>query len=143
MRSPGRREPPQKVLRPLYLVHPPFRPLSIAGLNDCLVPVSVSTPAAGHRPQSLRSSHWQAADALLRLGARALRRVARNGIMRGRGRRHLDADDAVDAAEAAAAAACAVVAAGAGTRTTHSVPSASHSCFAPLATDFAIVCAAV
>jgi hypothetical protein len=42
-----------QVLRPQYLVQPPFEPTLVAGPNDCLVLVSVSTPASGQR-QPLR-----------------------------------------------------------------------------------------
>jgi hypothetical protein len=44
-----------RVLRPQYLVESPFEPVAVAGANDCLVPVSVSTPAGAHRQHSLRS----------------------------------------------------------------------------------------
>jgi hypothetical protein len=48
---------PSRVLRPQYLVHRSFEPPPVSGPNDCLVPVSVSTPASGQCQLTLHQRH--------------------------------------------------------------------------------------
>lgn len=53
-RRPHRPNPYDR--RPLYLVHLTFALFAVARPNDCLVPVSVSSPASGQRRLPLQSS---------------------------------------------------------------------------------------
>ena len=47
-------------LRPLCLVQLTFTPPAVAGPNDRLVALSVSSQSDRHRPQPLHSCHWRA-----------------------------------------------------------------------------------